>query len=51
MSKNLKNFKLPPHPKNISLIGKTVNLFPLNSDKHYIDLYSSQLIDKEGSNW
>ena len=51
MSKNLKNFKLPPHPKNISLIGKTVNLLPLNSDKYYIDLYSSQLIDKEGSNW
>ena len=48
MSKNLKNFKLPPHPKNISLIGKTVNLLPLNSDKHYNDLYSSQLIDKEG---
>lgn len=51
MRKNWINFKLPPHPKNIFLIGKTINLLPLNSDKKYIDLYSSQFIDKHGINW
>ena len=39
MSKNLKNFKFPHHPKGISLIGKTVNFLQLNSDKHHRDLY------------
>ena len=51
MSKNLKNFKFPPHPKGISLIGKTINLLPLNSGKYHREQYSSQLIDKKGSNW
>ena len=51
MRKNLVNFKLPPHPKNISLIGKTINLLPLNSDKYYIDMYLYQFIDKHGNNW
>ena len=51
MKKNLTNFKLPPHPKGISLTGNLVSLVPLNSNKHCYDLYSSHLIDKEGSNW
>ena len=51
MKKNLSNFKHPPHPKGISLIGNLVSLVPLNSNKHFDDLYSSQSIDKEGSSW
>ena len=51
MKKNLNNFKPPPHPKGISLIGKTLSLVPLKSNEHCDDLYSSQLIDKEGANW
>ena len=51
MEKNLINFKPPPHPKGISLIGKTLSLVPLKSNKHCDDLYSSQSIDKEGANW
>ena len=51
MKKNLTNFKHPPHPKGISLIGTLVSLVPLNSNKHCNDLYSSQSIDKEGENW
>ena len=51
MKKNLNNFKSPPHPKGISLIGKTLSLVPLKSNEHCDDLYSSQSIDKEGANW
>ena len=51
MKKNLSNFKHPPHPKGISLIGNLVSLVPLNSNKHCDDLYSSQSIDKEGASW
>ena len=51
MKKNLNNFKPPPHPKGISLIGKTLSLVPLKSNEHCDDLYSSQSIDKEGANW
>ena len=51
MKKNLSNFKHPPHPKGISLIGTLTRLVPLNSNKHCDDLYSSQSIDKEGANW
>ena len=51
MKKNLSNFKHPPHPKGISLIGNLVSLVPLNSNKHCYDLYSSQSIDKEGASW
>ena len=51
MKKNLNNFKTPPHPKGISLIGKTLSLVPLKSNQHCDDLYSSQSIDKECANW
>tara|TARA_B100000700_G_C14951108_1_gene811691 strand:+ start:359 stop:1054 length:696 start_codon:yes stop_codon:yes gene_type:complete len=51
LKKNLINFKLPPHPKGISLSGNLVSLVPLNSNKHSDDLYLSQSIDKEGANW
>ena len=45
------NFKVPPHPSNIILEGKLVRLEPLNADKHSVQLFESNAMDKEKINW
>ena len=45
------DFTPPPHPKGITLDGDTVRLEPLNVEKHAVDLFQSNSLDKEGLIW
>ena len=45
------NYKIPLHPKGITLFGDLVNLEPLNANQHSIDLFKSNKIDVDGDNW
>ena len=47
----VEGFSTPPHPKGITLVGKSVQLEPLNVEKHCEDLHNSNLADLEGVNW
>ena len=47
----VEGFSTPPHPKGITLVGKSVQLEPLNVQKHSEDLHNANLIDLEGVNW
>ena len=45
------NYKIPLHPKGITLFGDLVHLEPLNANQHSIDLFKSNKIDFDGNNW
>ena len=47
----VEGFKMPPHPKGITLVGKNVRLEPLNVKKHSADLHDSNSLDIKGENW
>lgn len=53
MSKDfvVEGFSVPPHPKGIMLIGKSVRLEPLNLENHSKDLHEANRTDVEGVNW
>ena len=47
----LEGFKVPPHPKGISLDGKFVSLKPLIASEFAEELFMANALDKEGINW
>lgn len=44
-------FVMPPHPKGITLVGKTVRVEPLDVGKHSADLHAANSVDAQGLNW
>ena len=44
-------FRVPPHPKGISLEGSFVILKPLTASQFANELFLSNAIDIEGINW
>ena len=47
----VENFKTPPHPKGITLVGENVRLEPLNVQNHSANLHEANSLDVEGKNW
>ena len=47
----IEDFKIPPHPKGITLVGENVRLEPLNGQKHSAELHDANSLDVEGKNW
>ena len=47
----VKNFKQPPHPKDIKLNGSLIKLEPINVDIHAVDLYEAYSLDVYGEIW
>ena len=45
------DFKQPPHPKGLSLLGNTVKLEPIDVEAHASDLYEAFSLDVEGEIW
>ena len=45
------DFQVPPHPKGISIDGRMVTLKPLIASQFAEELFLSNSIDKEGTNW
>ena len=44
-------FKVPPHPKGISIDGKLVSIKPLIANEFAEELFMANALDKEGINW
>ena len=44
-------FKVPPHPKGISIDGKLVSIKPLIANEFAEELFMANALDKEGNNW
>ena len=44
-------FKVPPHPKGISVDGKLVSIKPLIANEFAEELFMANALDKEGINW
>ena len=44
-------FKVPPHPKGISIEGKLVSIKPLIANEFAEELFMANALDKEGINW
>ena len=44
-------FKVPPHPKGISIDGKLVSIKPLIANEFAEELFMAKALDKEGINW
>lgn len=44
-------FKVPPHPKGISINGKLVSIKPLIANEFAEELFMANALDKEGINW
>ena len=45
------DFRVPPHPKGISIEGSLVSLKPLVANQFANELFHSNSIDTEGVNW
>ena len=45
----VENFKTPPHPKGITLVGENVRLEPLNVQNHSANLHEANSLDVEGN--
>ena len=45
------DFQVPPHPKGISIDGRMVTLKPLIASQFAEELFLSNSIDKDGTNW
>ena len=44
-------FKVPPHPKGISIDGKLVSIKPLIANEFAEELFMANALDREGNNW
>ena len=52
LGESCENFRVPPHPKSITLLeGELVLLVPLQSKEHALDLFQSGAQDCENKNW
>lgn len=47
----VENFTAPPHPRGITLLGKTARLEPLCVETHSEDLHAANMVDADGVNW
>mgnify|MGYP001184191641 FL=1 len=47
----VRDFIVPPSPKDINLEGDFVLIKPIKANEHSKDLFESNLLDKEGLNW
>jgi len=45
------DFKQPPHPKGLSLLGNSVKLEPIDVEAHASDLYEAFSLDVKGEIW